>query len=299
MLIIYHNAMNVFNITDPSFFKEENRCGYLVTEQMKKVWACELDLLKELLRVCEKYKLRCWAEAGTLIGAIRHKGFIPWDDDIDMAMPREDYDRLAAIAKKEFKHPYFFQTIYSDKHYNHRHAQLRNSETAAIPADNHNRKYNQGIFIDIFVLDAYPKTCKHAFRNIRRLRHLKIQLKLVLILTNHFPDFLYDRCRWDIKLFRKYEDILRVTPLENTEYVSCISLNIKEKIRIKSDYATTEYWDFENLKLPAPNGYDRILRLDYGNYMTPVHAPTAHGKMIYDTERNYKAILRELKKEIR
>lgn len=288
--------MNSFNVTDPTFLKEENRDGYLVSQQMKKVWACELDLLKELLRVCDKYNLKCWADAGTLIGAIRHKGFIPWDDDIDMVMFREDYDKLVAVADKEFKHPYFFQTIYSDKHYNHRHAQLRNSNTAAIPVGNRSRTYNQGIFIDIFILDAYPKTCKQALKKMRKVQSLKTQLKLVTTLTNYLPDFLYNKCRWDITWFRKYEDALRETSPDSTEYVSCISLNLKEKIRIKSDYSSTEYCEFENIKIPVPKGYDRILRTDYGNYMTPVQAPTVHGKMLYDTEQSYKNILRDRNK---
>lgn len=89
------------------FFREEIRNDYLVPAAMKRAWACQLDLLKELLRVCDKYNLKCWADYGTLLGAVRHKGYIPWDDDIDMVMLREDYDKLVEIADKELKHPYF------------------------------------------------------------------------------------------------------------------------------------------------------------------------------------------------
>ena len=89
--------------------EKEIRNGYEISADMKKVWAVEMELLKKLLEVCEKHHLRIWAEGGTLLGAVREKGFIPWDDDIDMAMPREDYDKLQTIAKDQFKAPFFFQ----------------------------------------------------------------------------------------------------------------------------------------------------------------------------------------------
>ena len=101
------------NIPD-SFLDEEERCGYIVSKQMKEVWAVELDLLAELLRVCKKHGIKVFASGGTMLGAIRHKGFIPWDDDIDMMMFRSDYDKLCAIAAEEFVEPYFFQTEYTD-----------------------------------------------------------------------------------------------------------------------------------------------------------------------------------------
>ncbi|MBO7379018.1 MAG: LicD family protein, partial [Bacteroidales bacterium] len=73
-----------------SFLQEETRNGYMVTAHMKQVWAVQLDLLQELLRVCNEHGLKVFADSGTLIGAVRDHGFIPWDDDIDMCMLRED-----------------------------------------------------------------------------------------------------------------------------------------------------------------------------------------------------------------
>ena len=138
------------------FFREEIRDGYKVSEKMKKVWAVELDLLNKLLEVCQKYELKCFADAGTLLGAVRHKGFIPWDDDIDVVMFREDYEKLRAVAQEEFKEPYFFQCAYSDDNYIRGHAQLRNSDTTAFLYREVRRKVerNYGIFIDIFILDG-------------------------------------------------------------------------------------------------------------------------------------------------
>ena len=99
---------------DSSFFREEIRNGFLVTEKMKRIWYTEISLLQELDRVCKKYGLRYFAEYGTLLGAVRHNGFIPWDDDIDVAMLRDDYEKLKKVAAEEFKAPYFFQDSYTD-----------------------------------------------------------------------------------------------------------------------------------------------------------------------------------------
>jgi len=134
------------------FLDEEVRCGYTVTHEMKKVWAVELDLLNEFMRVCDKYQLKWCAEAGTILGAIRHRGMIPWDDDIDVTMTSEDYEKLCRIAPNEFRHPYFFQTEETDPGSIRGHAQLRNSETTGILKSEIERKlqFNQGIFLDIF-----------------------------------------------------------------------------------------------------------------------------------------------------
>ena len=89
------------------WFDEEGRCGFNVDRQRKEIWAVELDLLAEIQRVCKKYNIQYFADGGTILGTIRHKGFIPWDDDIDIAMFRDQYVKFCSIAKDEFKSPYF------------------------------------------------------------------------------------------------------------------------------------------------------------------------------------------------
>ena len=141
--------------------QEEIRDGYLVSAKMKRIWAVELKLLQKLLSVCEKYNLKIWADGGTLLGTVRHKGYIPWDDDIDMVMLRDDYDKLLQIASKEFTHPYFFQCAYTEKIYPRGHSQLRMDGTAAVlnGVDDVFSKTHQGIFIDIFPYDVVPDDC--------------------------------------------------------------------------------------------------------------------------------------------
>ena len=76
---------------DEHFFEEEEREGFVVSSMMKKAWAAQLEVLAEVDKICRKYDIQYFADWGTLIGAIRHKGFIPWDDDMDIAMKREGY----------------------------------------------------------------------------------------------------------------------------------------------------------------------------------------------------------------
>jgi lipopolysaccharide cholinephosphotransferase len=165
-----------------SFYVEEEISGYYVSRKMKEVWAVELDLLSEFQRVCKKHNLTYFADAGTLIGAIRHKGFIPWDDDIDVIMMREDYEKLCQVAETEFKHPYFFQTEYTDPTSNRGHAQLRNSNTTGILQSEYGKKFfNQGIFIDIFPYDAVTED---KTRLKVQKRHININKKLSRKISN-------------------------------------------------------------------------------------------------------------------
>ena len=130
-------------ITLPKHFLEgETRIGYYIAPEMKKVWAVELDLLNEFARVCAKHKL--------------HHGFIPWDDDIDVVMPRIDYEKLCNLAVDEFTQPYFLQNEDSDPLFGKVFSKLVNLKTTCLEYSDKDSPSKHCIFIDIFPYDHIP-----------------------------------------------------------------------------------------------------------------------------------------------
>lgn len=288
--------------------------GFLVLSEimaeLKDIWAVELDLLRVFLQYCERHGLRCWVEGGTLLGAVRHKGFIPWDDDVDLAMPREDYDRMCRIGNEGLEEPYFLQTAYSDTDYHRGHAQFRRSDTAAIRPSDCYQPFNQGIFIDIFPLDAAPDD--RALVHEHRKRCLKI-LKLLKAKNTHCITsgrltliFRKQKARWMVKkmgwttIYEKAEEEMRaLARMPHTKVGELTSLG-EDKLWDKSIFAETVMLPFENLMVPAPKGWDAFLRVSFGDdYMTPIQAPSMHGEVVFDTERSYKEVLPEVQRDYR
>lgn len=288
--------MNI-RITPPAdFLREETRNGYTVSAEMKKVWAVQIDLLQYLLDVCNRHGLRIYADGGTMLGAVRHKGFIPWDDDIDMVMLREDYDRLMKLAN-EFTHPYFLQNVYTDPHYTHRHAQIRNSDTACwgIGQKGCTEKYNQGIFIDIFPADVLPTTARGFSRYYNKETRAKQKFRLVSKLCNAMPESIYQwmrnrtTCLSDMKAYEKYEATVRGQRPDGNAPVCEIAFNHSSPVNFYEEYGEPVYVDFEYVKIPIPQQSHGLLARQYGiDYMTPQQVSAMHGTMNFDVEHSYK-----------
>ena len=287
--------------------EEEVRNGYTVSKKMKQVWAVQIDLVKKLLEVCQKHNLKIWADGGTLLGTIRHKGYIPWDDDIDMAMMREDYDKLIAIGQKEFKHPYFLQSGYVEE-FNRGFARLRNSNTTGIMPYDIRQNFNMGIFVDIFVYDAVPDNRFQLKKLLikQKICRLPLNIKLYGCPNYYNPKFLlYRICTyiyfgfytWS-SAFKKFDDTFRRNKISENENIACIAFRpnlLHLFIRDKRWYDETILMPFEDIMMPIPIGYDQILTKQYGNYMKPVKAPPLHENVIYDVNRPWQNVLSELR----
>lgn len=293
-----------------SFFEEEVRCGYTVSAETKKLWAVELDLLNEFEKVCKAHNITYYANAGTLLGAVRHKGFIPWDDDIDIMMPRKDYEKLCKYYK-DFSAPYFFQTEYTDPGSLRGHAQLRNSKTTGIL--NSELKagftFNQGIFIDIFPMDNLPdnniekrkfikkilkmQRLTKLFRNIpakKNYGHNRIK-KAIKIIIAPFLRIINNTFKVDHKLYIKYERLMQKYNRIKTNEVALMNfLYVSGRNEWNRSFFENKpiIMDFEMLKIPVPSGYDRVLNKTYGEWHKYQIGTTQHGGMFVDTDNSYK-----------
>ena len=127
---------------------------------LRKAQLIILDMLIEFDAICKKHQLQYWLDSGTLLGAIRHQGFIPWDDDIDLSMPIEDYNKFLKIAQTELSNDIFFQTSQTDKNFKFDYIKLRSNKASIVEFHEKDKqiKYHQGVFVDIFPMLTIENT---------------------------------------------------------------------------------------------------------------------------------------------
>lgn len=292
------------------FLEEEVRCEYTISTQMKKVWAVELDLLSEVNRICEKYNLTYYADGGTLLGAVRHNGYIPWDDDIDLSMMRADYDKFCEVALEELQYPYFLSTERTEKGVVRGHAQVRNSATTAILSGHLEKKYsfNQGVFIDIFPLDNIPAEKQELeqyksefFKSLNKCNVLggtifnyvpKKEAGAYGYVKHWLKHILYILLAKD-KKYDKYVadlyDVMTKYRRQSTGYIGeLIWLKLGDKhIWRKKWYRQALSFPFEMTTISVPIDYDAYLQAHYGDWHQFVKGGSFHGDVFFDTEKSY------------
>ena len=259
------------------FLQPETRYDYQIPTKMKKVWAIELDLLNRFAEACKKENLKWFVGFGTLLGTIRHKGFIPWDDDLDIWMPRNDYDRLVEVGPSLFTAPYFFQTTLNDMDYYNAFARLRNSNTTGVLVSGNN-DCNNGIYIDIIPLDGHYRN-----KNVQKCIYEYIYMRNIVAHAyayNINPRFVTRMIskvlrnplvHYDMK--KNYLSVNRIArrntwkEAENVGVVVFTAYPFKRNTFPKRCFENSVYKPFEQLFVPVPEGYDEGLRIIYGDYM--------------------------------
>lgn len=284
---------------DESYFKDEYREGFFVPEKMKRVWAVMQEVLSEVIRVCEKYDITYYADYGTLLGAIRHKGFIPWDDDVDLSVPRKDFERLFKILPSELPEPYVVKSVYNLKNPEGLTGYVVNRETVETDASKldgcHGCPYTVGI--DIFPLDNIPddEELAQAHIDMFNIAYDAAQrfdeLKSTGELWGYLPQ-IEEICKVSLvrddtlnsQLWVLADKIASLFADDECQRVaSMLELMVlgKDHIRQRKWMETVKKMPFENIMINVPSGYDKILKRRYGDYMTPVKGLSAHDYPFY------------------
>lgn len=272
------------------------------TFDLTRVHETNLKMLKEIDRICRKYKIKYALDAGTLLGAVRHQGFIPWDDDMDIVMFRDDYERFQAIAPQEFTEPYFYQNSYTDQ-VTWPFSKLRDSRTTAAEKNftGLGSSFHQGIFIDIFPLDSAqdPDDARTAFiaemQNLLWIGIMNPSLALQAVMQepqeSSLKTFMLDYLRKDrTEKFRVFENY-NLSALGESKKVNYVlsEMVLHDCKSVDRDwFRETVYLPFENMEIPAPAEYDKILKECYGDYHRFVQGGTAHEGIVIEPEIPYK-----------
>lgn len=245
---------------------------------LRRVQLEELKIAKEIKRVCEISGINYFLIGGTLLGAVRHKGFIPWDDDMDIGMLRADYEKFCAIAPKLLRECYILQTWHTDKNFPLSFGKVRKRRTVFLEEKSKSLKEN-GFFVDIFPYDYAPKSYKTRQKFLRKQKNLS----RVLLMKDRFTPWC-DKGKINIKkrigylpyqiisvfksskeIIAAYEDLVESAKKSDTVYEQAGSM--ATMYFSTSWFENLDMCEFEGEEFPVPSNKEKCLSIMYGDYM--------------------------------
>lgn len=275
-----------------------------MNNSLRDLQLCEFEILKEVKRICEENRITYYLSSGTLLGAVRHNGFIPWDDDIDIEMPYQDYKRFVKIAQRELGNDYFLQNKDTDRTFSSLFSKVRKNNTTMLSTYELGRPGHHGVWIDVFPILSiggsfdlhFRKLCiricnfslmdKERFyldqKWIRsqtsavRFYCVKAMLHLPYCIRKSIHSLFSALAMWGGSRKTKQKGVLwtEISPIQPTE------------IYEGKDTTLT----FEKEYFSVPPKYSQYLKNTYGNYMQPPpenQRNGGHGKLIIDLENSW------------
>lgn len=255
----------------------------MMESNIRKVQLVQLQILRDFMEFCDERGLRYFMAGGALIGVLRHKGFIPWDDDIDLSMPRKDYDKFISL-QSEFPKGYSLTNHDTDASWQFNFAQFVD-ETSDIVVRLNEKPRPCKIWIDIFPEDGLPNNKIHRWFHVKRIMfyrywiqvaNLRTQVdthkvgrpwyeKTIIKLLHYIPlGVLVDVD----KTLRRMENSLRKYDYDESEFVGSMLGKYREREVVPKDWwGDGTILDFETVKVRCPQKYDQLLTHIYGNYM--------------------------------
>lgn len=294
-----------------SYFEDEVREGFYIPSLMKRAWAAQMEVLEVVKNICEKHGIPLFAEWGTLLGAVRHGGRIPWDDDIDVCMLRKDYERFCEVVEEELPEECWFLNATKFNGFDMAIGRIINSKVHIVEGENlakyHGFPYVAGI--DIFWLDSLSNNAETRKRNqkeIQEIYHLLTLLQYEEQSGNKIPkqQLLYsvslveEICQVSLKekkLMQKqllqllYEKTMEMGVEESVEVTNVYLWRENEKYRLpKSSYEKGVFLPFENTQILVPNDYEKILAIKYGeNWREPIQTGGLHDYPSYAKQQDF------------
>ena len=256
-------------------------------DDLRKIQLIQLEMLCEVDRICKKFNIKYCIIAGTLLGAVRHKGFIPWDDDIDIAMFRPEYEKFCKICEVELNNEIFFLPSHRNtKEYRWGYGKIRRVGTEFVRKGQEHMNYPTGIFIDIFPLDNVPDNIY-----LRKLHNLVCTIIRKLLWSkagaksdkNILMRFIYSCLSLIPKkvVFIFYDCLVGLSNRRETKMVRILTFptpNNGYYGYYKKWYQELKEIEFEGLLFPAPKDYDEYLKFKFGNYheLPPIEKRKGH-----------------------
>ncbi len=266
--------------------EKRDRFRHVYTEKhLRELQLALLDILRQVAKICERNDIPYWLDGGTLLGAVRHDGFIPWDDDIDIAIRKEDLPRFEKIVSQELPPHLFLQTPQSDS-LRLPFYKVRNLNSLFVEySDDFSHSYSKGIFIDIFPMEPWPSLgpklshfLAREYSRANSILHAQHYYSL-----RSFVEFFYFGCR---RLLCKGLWAFLSLFTNKKKYYSNLPIHSGYGIRhLKSSIFPTSRIHFEGIEFSAPADCDQYLRDLYGDYHTlpPVEKRRNHA-IFFTTE---------------
>lgn len=258
------------------------------------------SMLDDIVKVCNENNIRYYLDGGSLLGAVRHKGFIPWDNDIDIMMPYKSYCKFLQIAQKELGNQYFVQNADTDPCWNRAYTTIRKQNTTMMYPHHTRFHAHQGIFVDVFPFTFFRSRIDYIFK------------KIVLSFSNYvvMDDFYYatyellklERGKWGMlclrlfqkipikirrNLHRKMVEFIINKPSKHRAYFAQVWCTISPIQSKKCLIGQQSIVTFEGTEYYSVPDYDSYLTTLYGDYMTPIKLDKGLDNMIIDFDTNW------------
>ena len=289
---------NAIYRTGLSFFNEEYRIALdqrVYSGKLNLIRKLELEILREVDKICKKYNIKYFLVGGSLLGAVRHNGFIPWDDDLDIGMLRSDYEKFRKVCSNELPAQYSYQSYKNEKNSHYIFDKIRVKNTIFSTKFSSKFEIENGVFLDILV---YDKTSNIEIIQKIHIALIKVWKRAINVKWVNYPrkNLHYRLTKFLLPIMRKipfswfhfiFEKILKVFNNANTDYlIDGVGMNLKKGAFPKKWFDVIEEIQFEDIKVPIPQNYHEYLVHWYGSsYMEiPVISQRLSGHEIYQLD---------------